>query len=79
MLILIVQKDVKMDQRLSVQQLDEDPVADEKGSEMLRKYYRRYREIDHPSCLQQLSPMTPPLPLQLSALPCICKYPTMYL
>ena len=45
LLILIVQADVNLDSRLSVQQLDDNPVADEKGSSKLRLYYKRYREI----------------------------------
>ena len=45
MFIMIVQRDVKMDSMLSVQQMDDNPVADEKGSEVLRRYYRSYREI----------------------------------
>ena len=45
MLIMITQLDVGMDSRLSVQQIDDNPVADLKGSVKLREYYRRYREI----------------------------------
>ena len=34
-----------MDERLSVQKLYDNQVADEQGSEKLRQYYQRYREI----------------------------------
>ena len=42
---MITRLDVGMDSRLSVQQLDENPVAGRKGSLELRRYYKRYREI----------------------------------
>ena len=45
MLIMITRLDVGMDSRLSVQQLDDNPVAGRKGSLELRRYYKRYREI----------------------------------
>ena len=37
--------DVGLDPQLSVQQLDDNPVADEEDSVVLRDYYVRYREI----------------------------------
>ena len=45
LLIKITQMDVGLDPRLSVQELDDNPVPDEKDSVVLGDYYVHYREI----------------------------------
>ena len=45
LLIKIAHLDVGLDPQLSVQQIDDNPVADEEESVILRNYYVHYREI----------------------------------
>ena len=44
-LIQLAHKDSKLDRRQSIQQLDDNCAADALGSELLKRYYVRYREI----------------------------------